>query len=462
MSNVVNELQDLKKALEAGNYNAAPGTLTQGAALQKENLDNVMKTLCFDESHIHLQKKLQVQDCKSMMIQYVRQLGYGSFGSTAQYQGGIGRDQTLQANRGLAHMCFYSTVTRNSIAAQMVETFDGVKADERSAISAARLVAGDIEFDSFRGQDGFSNGGVFDGNPMAISDTPNMKGIFCQVRESDSLQSTRDLMFAEFGSDQSVVLPVNGALSQSIMEDASLRSALGQGTAEDFMSDPVSLSAYNKIAHGKERIVLAGSPQAATGANLREQWTANGGVVLSSSHFLRGKFKPAVAGAGTPAAPAIALAHAGADGILAPGAYIYYVTAVNENGEGAPCAPQSVSVAAGEHASVTITAVSGAKYYNVYRSVVGGSVATAMFIGKIAQFVGNPVFIDLGNKLPGSVTACLLQKNTMSFYQLAAFTRMKMPMSDLSEASVHYRFLTLSVFEPRKNVILDNIKGTIY
>jgi len=39
---MVEQLQQLLKALEAGSYNAAPGTLSQGSALQKEDLSTVM------------------------------------------------------------------------------------------------------------------------------------------------------------------------------------------------------------------------------------------------------------------------------------------------------------------------------------------------------------------------------------------------------------------------------------
>jgi len=37
------QLQGLVKALEAGGYNAAPGTLVQGSALQVEDLSPVMQ-----------------------------------------------------------------------------------------------------------------------------------------------------------------------------------------------------------------------------------------------------------------------------------------------------------------------------------------------------------------------------------------------------------------------------------
>merc|ERR1712146_290358 len=176
---------------------------------------------------------------------------------------------------------------------------------DRAAKDAAMKLAGDIEFDLFRGQSDFSNAGVFDGNPLAAAKVPNMIGLDAQIRQSDALSNTQDLMFAEYGSDQTVVLAANGSLTQSIIEDAAVRSAMNHGAADKMYLDPISLSAYNKIAHAKERIFLAGSAQEATGAELRKQWVSSGMVELEASRFLSGKTRPARSRAGSPVAPAV-------------------------------------------------------------------------------------------------------------------------------------------------------------
>ena len=87
MSDLIAELQSLTKALEAGSYNAAPSTLVQGAALQTEDLSNVMQVVTFDESHIKLQKMVKVESCKSTLAQFDRQLSYGQFGGSATHIG---------------------------------------------------------------------------------------------------------------------------------------------------------------------------------------------------------------------------------------------------------------------------------------------------------------------------------------------------------------------------------------
>ena len=460
---MVEQLNDLMKALEAGQYNAAPESLQQGSALQVEDLSPVMENVTFDDQHIKLQKMLSVKDAKSTLVQFNRQLDYGIFGGSAQYEGGIGEEDTSNYARAIVPMAYYSTVRRVTVAANMIGAFDGRKAEDRASDDAAMKLAGDIEFDSFRGHSGFSNGGVFDGNPAAGANIPGMRGVDAQIRESDALSNTQDLMFAEYGSDQSVIVSVNGTLTQSFIEDASVKSAMQHGSADKLLLDPISLSQYNKIAHAKERIMLAGSAQEASGANLRTQWTSSALVSMEPSRFLSGKTRPARARAGSPAAPAQALAAAAnAASALAAGTYAYYSTSCNERGESVKSAAASQVVAAGEAVSVTISQVPEAKYYNVYRSEDGGSAATAKFIGRVAETgAATTVMVDLGNRQPGSVTGFLLQGNTMELRQLSAYSKLKLAINDLSLPEAHFRFLCLAVKQPRKNVLLENISGQL-
>jgi hypothetical protein len=460
---MIEQLQSLMKALEAGSYMASPGNLEQGAALMVEDLSPVMQNVTFDDSHIKLQKILPSKEVKSQLHQFNRQLDYGIFGGSAQFEGGVGEEDVSNFIRAVVPMAYYSTIRRVTVAANMIGAFDGVKAEDRSSADAAMKLAGDIEFDLFRGQADFSDNGVFDGNPTVVAQLPNMIGVDQQVRQSDGQLNTQDLMFAEYGSNQTVVLSSGGTLTQSVIEDSSVRSAMNMGAADRLILDPISLSAYNKIAHAKERIMLAGSAQEATGAHLRTQWTSSAVVSLEASRFLSGKTQPARSRLGAPAAPAIAVADAGPAGsLLMAGTYVYYATGVSILGESLPGAPATATVtAAGDKVTVTITAVSGASYYNVYRSNVGNGASDAKFIGKIKQGSGNPVFTDLGNRQPGSVTGFLIQGNTLGIAQLAPYSKLKLAVSDLSLPEAHFRFLSLAAYQPRKNVLIDNITGQL-
>jgi hypothetical protein len=461
---MVEQLNDLMKALEAGQYNAAPGTLTQGSALQVENLSPVMENVCFDDKAIKLQKMFSVKDSKTTLVQFNRQLDYGVFGGSAQYEGGIGEEDTSNYVRAIVPMAYYSTTRRVSIVANMIGAFDGEKAENRAANDAAIKLSADIEFDAFRGQAEFSSAGVFDGNPAAIAEMPNLMGCDQQIRMSDSLSNTQDLMFAEYGSDQTVVLAVNGTLTQTYIEDAAVKSAMNHGNADKLMLDPICLSAYNKIAHAKERIMLAGSAQDSSGANLRTQWTSSAMIALEPSRFLSGKTSPARSRGGSPAAPATVTPTAANDAvsILAAGAYIYKATACNERGESVATNAASVSPVAGQKVTLVIAAVTGAKYFNIYRSEDGGSANSAKFIGRVkAAGAGATSFVDLGFRTPGSVTGFMIQSNTWGFHQLSPYSRLKLAISDLSLPEAHFRFLCLAGYQPRKNVLLENIDGQL-
>lgn len=463
--NAVDKVQDLIKALEAGNYNAAPGDLVQGAALQREDLSPVLQNLCFQDKHIKLQQMLESSSCKSLLAQFDRQLSYGTFGGSAVLEGNIGAEQTSDFVRITVPMAFYAQYRRYTLQTQMVATVDGKSAEERTAEDAAKSIAGDIEFDLFRGRADFSNGGVFDGNPLAIPQMPNMMGLDQQVRESDAQRSAQDLMFASFGSSESVVINGGGPLSQENVEDAMVRSVMNMGEADLLLVDPKVRAAYNKLTYGKERIVLAGSPQHSTGAELNQQWTSSGTAKVDYSRFLSGKTGPNHIRSGAPLAPSISVASVTVAGVvtafLAGEVYTYYATSENEIGESQASASATGTVLVnGDELQVTITHPSGTnRFYNVYRSAAGGTAASAKFIGRVIQTAGSAttIFYDLGNKLPGFSTGFLVQKDTMEIKELAPFTRMKLAISDLSVPEAYYRFCCLVVYKPRMNVLVDNL-----
>lgn len=466
MSQAIDTIHALVKALEAGGYDAAPSKLVQGAALMTENLSKVLEVVTFDDSHIKLQKSLKSESCKSTLAQFDRQLSYGIFGGSAQLEGHIGQEETSDFVRITVPMCFYSHTRRVTLPSMLVETVDGKKSDERAAADAAKKLAADIEFDLFRGKADFSNGGVFDGNMLAMATLPNILGVDAQIRQSDLMRNAQDLMFNEYGSDESVVISGGATLSQDNVEDSWVRSQMNMGMASRLIVDPKVLSNYNKIAFAKERIVLAGSPQDATGGDLSRQWVSGGTVKIEASRFLSGKTGPAPARSVGPANPAgLAAATVAVSGVttgfLSGQVYSYFATTGNEVGE----SPKSVSAAvtidvSGKAVDVTITHPGSgvARFFNVYRTVANGAVAK--YIGRVlvAAGAGSTVFRDLGNKQPGFVTGYLLEDDTMEIQELAPYSRLKLAVTELSQPEAFFRFLTLCVKQPRKNVLLDNLR----
>jgi hypothetical protein len=465
---VLNKIEDLIKALELGGYNAAPGSLVQGSALQVEDVSPVMHNVTFSDQHIKLQKELKSSKTKGQLVQFNRQLSYGAFGGSAQAEGQVGQEETSDFVRAVVPMCYYSHIRRVTVAANMAETQDGVKAEDREAMAGAKKIAADIEFDLFRGKADFSNAGVFDGNPLAIPTLPNMLGLDPQIRQSDSQTNTQDLMFEAYGSNLSNIVIGSGTMTQSNIEDCWVRGVMNHGTAEKMYVDPLVLSAFNKASYAsKERFNLGGTAQEpVTGVDIRRQAVSGGVVTIEPSRFLSGQTRPKRArGSAAPAAPSIAVADAGSGTAFLVGeVYTYFVTAENEVSESLKSADNVFTVTgSGKIISVTITPGAGtSRYFNVYRSLAGGTSASARLIGRVKNSgAATTVFTDLGNRKPGGIAGYLVQPDTMEIKELAPYSRLKLGVVDLSQPEAHFRFCCLAVYEPRKNVILENLTGSL-
>jgi hypothetical protein len=460
---VIEQLEALKKALEAGGYNVSPSALNQGSALQMEDLSPVMNVATYEDKHIKLQKLLKVNPAKGTLVQFNRQLDYGVFGGSAVLEGSVGQEQTSSYVRSVVPMAYYAEVRRVTVQSTMIQAFDGVKSEDRAEADSALKIAGDIEFEVFRGKEAFSNAGVFDGNPLAMSTTPGMQGLDPQIRQSDYLSSTQDLMFNEYGSNKSIVFNQNGILSQGIIEDSYAQAAMNHGSPEKLYIDPLTHGAYNKIAFPKERIVLAGSPQQSTGASLKEQAVADSVVSIESSRFLSGKTAVARPRIGAPNSPTIALAQAaGTTSFNANEVYQYFCTAVNEIGESPATAISPITIgASGNSVTATITPASGvfAKHFNMYRSDAGGS--SLRWIGRVVNSGGaTTAFIDLNNKTPGFVTGFMLDMRGLEIAELSPYKSMQLAMTDLSIPKVSFRFCATVVKLPRFNILIDNLRNS--
>jgi hypothetical protein len=437
-----------------------------GGALQTEDLSPVMHVVTFGDKDIKLQKDLKSSKMKGQLFQFVRTLSYGTFGASAQNEGQVGLEETGDYVRAVVPVAYYSHIRRVTYAAMQAETVDGVKADDREAQAGAKKLAGDIEFDLFRGKADFSNAGVFDGNPLAIpNNLPNMVGLDVQVRQSDSNSATKDLMFDAYGSNFSNVVAGGGVLGQSVIEDAWIRGVMNHGTAERLMTDPLVLSAYSKASYAnKERFNLGGSAQEpVTGVDIRRQAVSGGVVTLEPSRFLSGQTRWKPSRASSPGAPSISLGQAGGTTTFVNGqVYIYIVTAESEQGESTPSASSSITIGGnGNVVSVTITPGTGtARHFNVFRTLAGGAAASAKLIGRVRNSnASTTIFTDLNNRAPGAATAFLVQPDTMEIKELMGYSRLKLAVTDWTQPEAHARFLCLAVYEPRKNVLIDGLVG---
>lgn len=470
---VMDKLTDIAKALEAGYALGPVGGRVQGAALQIQDMSPVMNNLTFGDDHIKLQKWLPTVKAKAMVYEYQRQLSYGQLDGMATLEISAGQQDQGQYVKAFAAMAFYHTQAVVSVAATMVKTFDGVNNEEREAKNAAMRISGFLERDLFSGKADFSNAGVFDGNPAVMPQIMgNLVGLDPQIRQADSALSATALDFIEYGAGDSVIINVGGSLSQESIEDGRVRSIMNFGYADELYVDPQVHAEYNKIVFGKERIVLAGSPQKNTGGELGGQWTVSGPVKIVDSRFISGKTRPPAQYAnGAPAAPSISAATFSSSTSFTVGDVLsYYVTGSNEIGEGAPTAISSMTVGvAGQGVRLTITpsgSGNAARWFNVYRSAPGAAATSntklMAFVGRVAAAVsGTTTFDDLNNRLPGSVTGFLLDKRGHEVAELAPFSKRELARVDSAERSLWLKYCCLAVTVPRFNVLLSSLTGTV-
>jgi hypothetical protein len=458
----IEKLEALKKALEAGGVNAAPGSLTQGSALQEQDLDAVMNVTTFSDKEIKLQKVFKVSPAKATLIQYRRQLDYGTFGGSAVLEGAVGQEETSSYVSDIVPMAYYVHVRRSTMQAQLIQSFDGVKAEDRTDADAAMKIAGDIEFDLFRGKSYFSNNGVFNGSPLAMpQDLPGMTGLDPLIRKSDYDLATQDLMFNEYGANGSIAINQAATLSQSTLQDIYSRAQMNHGAPEKLYIDPLTLGAYNKIAFAKERIVLSGSPQHSTGAGLKEQWVGDMAISVEASRFLSAKTAPARPRMGVPAIPSAAAAQVAATSSFNSGeAYNYEITAFNELGESQYSAVIPVTIAAsGNQVNLTITPGAGGGRclgFNVYRTAPGGSAYS--LIGRVTNSgAATTLFVDLNNRLSQGLTGFAIDMRGMEIAELSSFKKAELARVDLTSPAAHYRFCCVVTKLPRFNILVDNI-----
>ena len=472
---VLEKVTTILKALEAGYAMGPAGTSTQGAALQRQDLQGIMNNVTYQSQMLVLSKVIPTRVAKSMTVEYRRQLSYGGLQGVATVEVSAGKSITGDYESLLAAMAFYTVSSIVSFAATQVQAFDNVQNEQREAHNAAMVIGAAVELDLFRGHADFSNAGVFDGAPSAMplgTVFPGMIGLDPQIRQANLSYQARSLDMFEYGAGGSTILSVGGTLAQANIEDGLSHSVMNFGEARTLYLDPLTHAAYNKIIFNKEHsyVNMGQMPPSTTGAVLTQQWTANGQCTLVTSRFLSGKTSPPpTLTAGTPSAPTVSGAAASSTtGFLNGNVLNYFVTSVNEQGEGVASSNVTVTLTGnGQQVNLSITAASGtaAYWFNVYSTgPVTASVSNTQsykFIGRVKASATPTTlvttFSDLGNFLPSGVTGFLLDKRNIERPQLSGFSRLNGAVVDTALRNLFVQAETIIAITPAFNVLLTNL-----
>ena len=464
------EVDMLNKALTAGyGYSGMPSSFTGGAPLMVESLEASLKSTTWQMKNLVLWPSIPVDRAYNTVEQYSRITSYGGNGSPYFNEGGSPREEDSVYNRETQKIVYFGTRRRVSHAMMLVRVAFG-DAVAREINNGNMWLLQNIERELYFANGFYSNNGDFDGNPSAIpSDSLALNGLEQQIRQGDTDAKAQAIAFSGFGGALSVVRDLNDSLlSEDEMEAGAVSILNNFGIPVELHLDPLALSQFSRQFFPKERINTMGIADGKAGYVIREFVSSAGAFALRPNVFLRprGKYNSApdtILAAAAPAAPAFALSGVN-DGtsFVAGEEYYYKVASINEHGESAasPASNKVTIAVTGEKVTLTITNVTGAKSYAVYRTNSMAAADTAQFIGFVKVAPGaTTTFVDKNVKLPGRASAFLmfLDPESLVFKQLAPLSKINLATVAASFEWLQVLYGCLIVFTPRKHFLYENI-----
>lgn len=445
--NPFGQTEDVQKALSAGYQN--PGQMG-GGALRMESLEATLRIVTFTQANIKLWRQLPKLPAFSTVEEYTIQTNYGGDQGIFTREGELPQASDASYERKAAQVKFMGVQKEITHPQMLVRPAHGSVLALETQNGAVALLE-QIERKLFTGRSDVIPE-EFDGLFKQITDDPQ-------------------------AAAQNVLDMRGGPLTEDALEEMANIIIESYGVPTDLYLAPRALSDVAKQFYPRERVNLPAAIDGKVGLAVSAMQTNAGLIQFQNDVFLRSgknngiKVAPASAtSARSPSAPTVAAANnpgpvTGSKWRASDaGAYFWRVTAVNRFGESAPGNSASVTMAATDSATLTITDGGGtdtATGYNIYRTAASGAVGTAQFMIAVPRIAGaaTTTFVDLNLNLPGTSNAFMLQMNlqNLSFRQLAPM--IKIPLATLA-ASIRWMQLlygTPIVYSPRRNGIFVNV-----
>lgn len=455
------QVEDLNKALSAGVQN--PPT-SGGNVLRVQSLEATLRIVTFSLGHIKLWKNIPKLPAFSTVEEYNRLTDYGADAGAFTDEGALPESQDSTYERKTALVKFLGTTREVTHPMTLVRPAHGNVIALETQNGAIWLVER-LERALFNG-DSAMIAQEIDGLKKQILD-----GVSVNINTSlyDSANNIK-------AGAETVIIDKRGLkLTEDDLEVGSNYIVQNYGVPTNLYSAPQAMSDLAKQFYPRERVNLPLPTEGKVGFAVSSFQSNSGLIQLDQDIFLRSGrnngVKTAPSGATSskaPTAPASAVGAApGADaksmfGAADAGAYIYFVTAVNQYGESVGVASAAVTYAAGEAAVVTITDGGGsypATAYKIYRSDKGGLVGTAKYVTTVARAGGTTPWTDYNWLLPACSTAFMVQQNLQNFSVRQLAPMMKIPLATVA-ASIRWMqllYLTMIVYTPKKNVLYINV-----
>jgi hypothetical protein len=439
------EIQDLQKALSAGNDINNPGSAPGvGFPLRVESLESTLKNVTFEMDEIKLFKTIPKIPATNTVEEFNRLLSYSNAGSEEMdlgwmSEGDLPEEQDSTYERVAMLIKFLGATGRVTHVANTIKAAHGsVIATE--TMNKTMYLLQQLE------------NSLFFGNSTLVPE------------QMDGLERLID-----DGTNGDNVIDLRGAaLTEDNMNDLMLRIRDNYGVGTDAYFNTGPFADFSKAAYERQRFAVAPEP-GVLGAKVTQFQSQHGMLNLHDSTFIREGRVAAANGVGVvskrPVAPTTdtlaAGATAGSEFVVADnGTYSYRVVAGNKYGRSTPVDVGAQAVVAGDGVTFNINdGGNGTTYYEIYRTVAGAAIATATSVIKVARTAATQVFTDLNADLPGTSKGFVLMQNqrSLAWAQLLPMTRIPLAAIDTSIRWAQVIYGAIKLYAPRKNLVVKNI-----
>lgn len=458
------EVADLNKALSAGTqYPPTSG----GNVLRVESLEATLRVTTYSLGHIKFWKMLSKLPAFSTVEEYNMLKDYGADAGAFTNEGDLPETQDSTFERKTALIKFLGTTREVTHPMTLVRPAHGNVIGLETQNGAIWLIER-LERALFYGR--------------SDNVSQEIDGLIKQILDGVSIADPNTDMYdatdkVKAGAETVIIDKRGAALTEDDLETATNFVVQNYGTPTDLLLAPQAMSDLAKQFYPRERVNLPAPSEGKVGLAVNSMVTQAGLVSFQPDIFLRSGRNngvKTVPGAATsskaPTAPTVAAGSPGADAksmFKAPdaGAYYYSVTAVNRFGETTAASTGAVAMAAGEKVTLTITDGGGsypATAYKVYRTAVGGAVATAQYVTTVKRGGATTTWTDYNWLIPNTSTAMLVQNNLQNYSVRQLAPMLKIPLATVA-ASIRWMqllYLTFILYTPKKNVLFINVKDS--
>lgn len=440
-----NEIDELRKALAAGNDIVAPATAPgEGFPLRPQSLESMLKNLTFEMDEIKLFKTIPKVPATNTVEEFNRLLSYSASGSRTFNQGFI-QEGDLPEEQDSTYQRVYVLIKYLGVTGRVTHVANTIRAAHGNVIALETM---NKTMDLLKNLEN----ALFFGDSTLIPE--QFDGLYKLIGD---------------GAPTNVIDLRGATLSEPVLNDVLLRIRDNYGMATDGYFATGAFADLAKEIYDRQRFGVAPQP-GVLGASVTAFQGQHGKIALHDHVFIQPSDTPATSALGNaakrPLSPTISVqpangANAASLFITADaGTYIYQVVAGNRFGVSASVTTSAVTLVAGDAVTMTVAdGGQGTTYYEIYRSVKGGAAGTSKLITRVAKSGASQVVTDLNSDLPNTSKGFVLMQNAKSFSwaQLLPLTRIPLATVDTSLRWAQVLYGAVKMYTPAKNVVIKNI-----